>query len=149
MKPIDLPDLRQLPDGFDCGTVAAEIFWDHFGIKSRPVPATHIDGTSPDVLESLLWDSGMAVQAGTMEVADLKHHTGRGRPVACCVTEPDGVGHWVVVGGVTRGRVRYQCPLKGPASEPVEAFEKRWADRTRRSVRFERWGIAGWLPSPL
>ena len=141
-RPLELADLRQGDDDAACGKVALRVVWSHFGTRVRLVPCTPIDGTSPDVIESLLWHSGLPVQAGQMDADDLKYHTSRGRPVICCVTEAGGGGHWVVVGGVYRGRVHLQCPLAGPLAEPVADFVARWTDQTRRGTQFDHWGIA-------
>lgn len=140
---IDLPDLRQKAD-HDCGQTAARVVYQFFGLRGRAPQGTPIDGTDPRTLETAFRIAGLAVQSGTMDAADLKHHTGRGRPVACLVTEPDGTGHWVVVGGVRRGRVFFHCPVEGAKAEPVAAFAARWHDSDRVAVRYERWGIAAW-----
>lgn len=150
----DLPDIRQ-KKAFQCGRAALEVVWAHFGVSRPPlVPSTPLDGTSPDVVEALLWYSGLRVQSGNMDVADLRYHTGRGRPVLCVVTQPEGVGHWVAVGRMgrlRRGRrlaetVVYQCPFSGPAEEFADGFEARWHDFTRRGVAYPSWGIAAWKP---
>lgn len=157
---LTLPDLRQGPNDATCGRVCAHVVWDYFGVQWRPdlankieerkVPGNPIDGTHPDTLETVMWEAGLNVQAGCMDLHDLRHHTKKGRAVICPTTEDDGVGHYVVVAGFTRRKsggktvphVRYHDPLEGPMDEPAEAFEARWVDRTRRGVKYLRWGIA-------
>jgi hypothetical protein len=150
---LALPDLRQEPNDWWCAKVCAHIVWDFFGLPMdarRQVPGTPLDGCPPDALEIVLWESGLSVISGSMDVPDLKYHAQRGRPVILLTTEDDGVGHYVVSGGLVRRshkgkttpHLRYQCPLDGPRDEPVEDFEKRWVDRTRRAVKYLRWGIA-------
>jgi hypothetical protein len=141
MPPLTLRDARQTSE-WTCGRAVLETVWDFFGVRSRPVPSTPLDGTSPDTIEALLWQSGLSLQSGSMDIADLKYHTGRGRPVVCCVTEAGAVGHWVCVSGVQYRTVFYQCPDDGPSREPIASFEGRWTDQTRRGVSYVRWGIA-------
>jgi ABC-type bacteriocin/lantibiotic exporter with double-glycine peptidase domain len=138
---ITLDDRRQ-KNGWTCGRVAIEIVWDYLGLGNRSVPSTPLDGTSPDTLESVLWQSGVTVQSGSMDLADLQYHTRRGRPVICAVTEESGEGHWVVVAGVRHGKVYFQCPLDGPCKEAAQQFEMRWQDHTRRGVVYTQWGVA-------
>ena len=140
-----LPDLRQqTPHG--CGRCALEVVWDYFGVRARYAPPNPVDGMSPDTLENALWNSGVCVQAGSMDLDDLRYHTRRGRPVVCCVTHESGDGHWVVVAGVSRGAVRYQCPADGPARQRAAEFLARWRDQTRRGVLYSRRGIACGAP---
>jgi hypothetical protein len=141
---LDLADLRQRDD-WGCGRVAAAVVHAYLGSKGRHPHATPIDGTDPASMEASLWRSGVAVQAGAMDVDDLRYHTRRGRPVIALVTEASGEGHWIVVAGIERGRVWFQCPVQGPMVEPVASFEARWIDETgRRGVTWSRWGIACW-----
>ena len=142
MPPLQLVAKTQSQD-FSCGAVCLEVALDYLGVRTRTVPSTPIDGTAPDTLEAALWQSGVRVQSGSMDLADLKHHTGMGRPVICLVTEGD-VGHWVVVGGIHRGRVEFVDPLVGHRKEPVTEFARRWAsgDSTRRGVNYTNWAIA-------
>jgi hypothetical protein len=138
---LALPDIRQrTPHG--CGIAALETVWSCLGVRTRHVPDNPIDGMSPDTLENALWNSGLALQAGSMDLDDLKYHTRRGRPVVCCVQHPDGDGHWVVVAGVAYGFVKYQCPASGPQKVPAAVFATRWTDQTRRGALYSRWGIA-------
>ncbi len=137
---IALSDIRQrTPHG--CGIAALEIVWSCLSVRTRHVPDSPVDGMAPDTLENALWNSGLSVQAGSMDADDLRYHTKRGRPVVCCITH-EGDGHWVVVAGVVRGHVRFMCPTSGPSRLPVAEFVACWRDQTRRGAQYTRWGIA-------
>jgi ABC-type bacteriocin/lantibiotic exporter with double-glycine peptidase domain len=137
---LELPDVRQ-ENGHDCGEAAACCVARFFGtaLLTRSL-ASPEDGTHPSALETVFRRAGFAVQAGTMTLADLKHHVAQGRPVLCCVAQHGG--HWVVVRGVGRGKVYYQCPVDGPLSMRAAEFASQWADVTRAGHEFARWGIA-------
>ncbi len=157
-----LPDIRQQDwqaewqNRVSCGEGVLECIWTYFDVKIRPVPVTPIDGVGPDTLEACLWHSGLRVQAGSMTLDDLAYHTKSGRPVICLVTEPEEVGHWVVVQRVKvryvkrkngkTAKVRYlkfQCPSLGPVWESAVTFVRRWHDNThRRGLIYKHWGIA-------
>lgn len=163
-----LPDIRQ-PDWdrpaaevIACGQGVLECIWTHFDVAIRPVPVTPMDGVGPDTLEAALWHSGLRVQSGTMDLNDLAHHTKKGRPVICLITE-DTTGHWVVVqrvktrlvmrkGWAKAKKIRYvhlQCPTIGPYWEPARVFVRRWRDRThRRGTIYKHWGIAVFKDQP-
>lgn len=141
---LDLPDIRQQHD-WDCGRAAVLTVCDALGVARPNVPATALTGIDPLSVEQTLWAAGLSVQSGRMTAADLRHHTRLGRPVIALVTEASGVGHWVTVAGLARGRVRLQCPGHGPMCEPVARFVSRWQDTDRLGRRFVRWGIAAWL----
>jgi hypothetical protein len=139
--PIELPDIRQ-DTGSDCGKAVATCVWELRGVKKRPIPWTPLDGTAPDTLEAVLWQSGLSLQSGCMDIGDLKYHTSKGRPVICLLTEAGVTGHWVVVSGVRYRQVHFHCPIDGPSFEPIVDFERRWLDQTRRGEVYVRWGIA-------
>lgn len=141
---LTLPSLYQ-KSGHDCGQAAARVVYRYHGLrKADPPKGSELDGTHPAEMERAFRNAGLCVQSGEMAPADLRHHTRLGRPVVCLVTESDGEGHWVVVGGLVRGRVRFHCPTRGACAEPVAAFAARWHDSDRVAVRYERWGIAVW-----
>ncbi len=138
---ILLPDIRQR-SSWSCGRACLEIVWACLSVRTRHTPDNPIDGMSPDTLENALWNSGLRVQAGSMDLDTLRFHTRRGWPVVCCVTHDSGEGHWVVVSGVARGSVAYQCPTDGAMKKPAAEFLARWTDQTRRGMQYARWGIA-------
>ncbi len=140
---IDLPDYRQR-DGHSCGPVAVRV-----ALRALKCPASiaenlpchPIDGTDPRSVETILRTAGLCVQAGEMEWADLLHHTRLGRPVLCLVML-EGVGHWVVVGGVRSSVVMGQCPANGPFSMRRSEWERAWSDSDRYGVVYWQFGIA-------
>jgi len=139
-----LPDLRQTT-GYTCGLTCARIIYDFLGVRGKLPAATPHDGTDPMALESAFRVSGLSVQSGTMDLRDLWHHTRQGRPVVCLVTY-QGCGHYVVVGGVERNRVHYQCPEIGPSAEYASEFEKKWQDLSHRwGHDFKHHGVAVWV----
>lgn len=139
---LTLPDLRQR-DGFSCGPTSAAIVLQHLGRTSpRSFPScSPVDGTDPLALVPVFRRAGLAVQSGEMSIADLRHHTRQGRPVVCLVQMDGSYGHYVVVGGVWRRRVYYQCPTRGPWSESATVFASRWWDMGR-DVKYYHFGIA-------
>lgn len=143
---LDLPTILQRDD-WSCGQTAARVVFQHFGLRGRGPQGTPQDGTDPRSVEAAFRLAGLRVQSGEMEPDDLRHHTRAGRPVVCLVTEADGVGHYVVVGGVKGRTVYYHCPVAGAKSELLTKFAARWHDSDRVAVRYERWGIACWPPS--
>lgn len=142
---IDIPDIRQR-DEHDCGDAVLRAVCEYHAVRRPPRLAIPIDGTSPDALEAELWRSGLCVIAGVMDVDDLRYHTRRSRPVICCITTAGGVGHWVIVSGVLRGRVHYHCPIDGPQTMTIEQYQAVWSDTTRRGVIYPQWGIATYRP---
>jgi hypothetical protein len=136
---VDLPDLRQKGPA-DCGPTAWKVACQAVGAAGRRPLHTLVDGCGPREIENALWHAGVGVQAGVMDVDDLRYHTKRGRPVICLVRS-DGEGHWVVVGDVARGFVHHQCPVHGPRKMRTAAFVAAWWDEDR-GVTYTRWGIA-------
>ena len=133
------PDVRQ--DGeHNCGdaVVAAVFQFKNRGIA--PKLATEADGLHPATIESTIRRAGLCVQSGTMTVADLKHHTGLGRPVLCPIDVFGG--HWVTVLKVTPKRIHYHCPVGGSQSTSHESWTELWRDSTRSGHAFDTWGIA-------
>jgi len=140
---LTLPDLRQT-DSHSCGRVARDVAVSFFGRRAprRPPSSSPVDGTDPLALVAEFRLLGFHVQSGEMDLIDLKHHTAAGRPVVV-LTRLGDEGHYQVVAGVARGRVRYQCPANGPGSEPAAAFLARWWD-VGRDVRYHQFGLAVW-----
>lgn len=145
---LDLPDVRQRDD-YDCGEAAADTVFRFLCGRSLSHVALSdaVDGLHPSNLEAGLRRAGLAVQSGTMTVADLQHHTRAGRPVLCPIAHHGG--HWVVVRGVARGKVYYQCPTAGRLSLSLAQWVDAWRDSTRAAHDFDRWGIAAGAPDKL
>ena len=142
---LALPDIRQR-NNWSCGEAAVRTVFQFHGAAGKIPLASPIDGTDPRGLEAAFWRAGLSVQSGSMDLDDLRHHTRKGRPVVCLVTH-DGVGHYVVVGGVHRGLVYFQDPLRGAVKQQAEPFEVSWKDVDRFGVRYVRWSVSveGWI----
>lgn len=143
---MQLPDLRQ-KDGHSCGAIATRIAAQALGVRygndiAERLLTTDTDGTDPRNIESFLRSDGFGVTSGNMCVADLKFHVRQGRPVICLIT--DGCGHYVVVGEVSRGRVRFADPVNGLRSTKVEDFVESWWDVSYLGAAYHQWGLAVW-----
>jgi len=110
----------------------------------KPTTACQINGLHPSNFPAVFQRNGFYHCSGAMTVADLKHHTGLGRPVIALVNF-EGEGHWVVVRGVQRGRVHYQCPIDGIESLPVGGFASQWFDTDGHGIRWDNFGCTAWL----
>jgi predicted double-glycine peptidase len=142
MPLLDLPITHQRAD-HDCGAAVyacVTAYWEGRGrrIKSHP-----IHGTPPDHLEPAFRAAGYMVLSGELDTGALRVLTGYGWPV-CCLVQFDGVGHWVVVRGVQRGRVYLMDPAIGLRSVPLADWERDWHDADRRGTIYHRHGIAVW-----
>lgn len=135
---LRIPDCRQKTE-WTCSEAAIHSACSFLGV-SPPAPfANAIQGMDPATVEAVLRSVGLCVLSGTMQLSDLKHLTSTGRPVLCPVSLHGG--HWVVVAGVERLSVHYQCPESGPGRMPAKAFASIWADRGR-TREYVHWGIA-------
>lgn len=142
-----LPDIRQAHT-WDCGPTAARIVFRCLRRRMTPdtlsrLNASPIDGTDPRALEGALRAAGLGVQSGEMTWDDLRHHTAAGRPVVCLVNA-NGVGHYVVCGGIDCGRARIQDPAAGPVEIGRSAFLSSWRDVDRWGVHYRQFGIASY-----
>lgn len=144
MKPEPLPDCRQR-DSHDCGTACLRTLWQfHYGQQRKLIDlSTPADGLDPATMRAQLLKLGWNVLAGTMTVDDLRHFTAAGRPVVCLVTI-DGGGHYVVVGGVWRGKVWHHCPLNGWTGQHIDEWQQSWHDSNADGVRYVNWGLCSW-----
>lgn len=141
MPPIPLPDRRQ-QDAHSCGPTVYRIVCEALGVKAPGPKADPMDGLHPAYLSAQLQKvAKLPTVVGTLTVDDLKHFTRAGRPVVCLVRLGNS-GHYVVVAGVERGKVVYQCPATGPGRQPVDEFVARWHDTDGRGHAYERWGLA-------
>lgn len=138
---LKLPDVRQTDD-YDCGDAAVDtVFQWWYGYKpARQRLSNSHQGMSPDTLEATLRACGLSVVSGPMRVGDLKHYTASGRPVVCLI-QFDGVGHWVAVAGVVRGRVHFQDPVGGPRVLRAAEWEKLWHDTHGHGTVYRRWAV--------
>lgn len=146
---LHIPDVRQRSD-YGCGDAAVDAALGALGLaRKRGTRLSNPEqGMAPDTLAAVLRAAGCVVLAGPVVsgVAGLAHFAGAGCPVLCPVA--DHGGHWVVVRGVARGRVHYQCPLDGPGSRRVAEWLSAWHDSTSEGGhRFARWGVVAALPA--
>lgn len=135
---LNLPDIRQRR-GWTCGRAASECVLQYLGKQAdlRQLLTTPMDGTDPRNIEGLLRKAGCKVLSGEMTVDDLRYQTKHGRPVVAAVKN-----HYVVVGGVGRGKVRYHDPLFGPCKVSVADFVVWWNEADRLGVEYRQFGIA-------
>ena len=140
---LTIHDIRQRED-FDCGSAAVDSLCAFHGVRQRgPVKlANRIDGMAPDTVAAVLRALGFRVLSGPMVggISDLQHFTRAGLPVLCPITVAAG-GHWVIVRGVERARVYYQCPTNGPVSMSAAKWMDGWRDTSASGHEFDRWGI--------
>ena len=141
---IALPDIRQRTT-FDCGTACFVLVCRTLGVRIAYDDAltllhtNEIDGTDYRTLEASFRSQGLRVLSGEMDADDLRSLTGRGRPVVAALSN-----HWVVVAGVSRGRVAYHDPETGPVRLGVGEFTARWRELDRTGSALEGFGLAVW-----
>lgn len=137
---LDIPDVRQQEE-YGCGAACLDAVFQFFGVRSTAPKrlSNAVQGMAPDTIEAVLRSGRLDVLSGTMSVTDLQHLTRTGRPVLCCISQAGG--HWVVVRGVNRGKVYYQCPTYGPSVIPVLSWLAGWSDETVRGHVYRQWGI--------
>ena len=147
-KPLDLPDVRQRT-GHDCATAALRTVYQwHFGRDSRIRDlSSAVNGTDPATLEAnIRVGGGWNANGGEMILDDLAHYCATWRPVIALISPdyPDsGESHYVVVAGVYRGRVHYQCPEQGPGVMAAAKWLSLWHGRGKHAD-FRCWCVAAW-----
>lgn len=147
---LRLPDLRQADD-HSCADTARRVVREAHGYSTRGRVSTPTDGADPRQIEAAFRHEGWNVFSGEADVELLRQLTALGRPPICLIQwlpkegeEGSPVGHYVVVGKVTRTRVHFQCPTDGPSSLPIAEFSARWFDSGRCGCAFKQWAIAAW-----
>jgi predicted double-glycine peptidase len=144
MKP--LPDIRQRED-WGCGRCLFEVACKFWGVPLYPSIANlsnPVSGLSPDNLSAGFRSLGFKLIEGNWTIDLLKAVTKSGIPV-CCLSQLDGVGHWVYAYDVARGRVKFHCPQYGNTSQKIEAFEQNWIDFHWLNGVFDRWAVCPYL----
>jgi len=140
----EYPDTRQT-GSYDCGDALVDGVLRFHGVRSSAAVlrlATEDAGLHPSTLYAMLRRAGLRVQAGTMSIDDLRHHTRLHRPVLCPIDLFGG--HWVAVLGVTPKSVRYHCPTEGRKQTTHESWTRHWRDATIDGHAFDTWGIVAW-----
>lgn len=124
----------------DCGKACATCVLNYHGVPNpAKLVVEPIDGCDPRSLEIFFRKVGFRVLSGEMTLGNLKHFTDLGWPVVAVLK-----GHYVVVGGVGRGKVHFMDPAEGLTSDPVTAFLARWFDGDRLGAEYNQFGIAVW-----
>jgi ABC-type bacteriocin/lantibiotic exporter with double-glycine peptidase domain len=139
---IDVPERRQRAE-FDCGAAVYACITAYWEGRGRRLKADPLHGTPPDQLEPSFRGAGYNVLSGEMDVATLRALCGQGWPVACLI-QSEGVGHWVVVRGVARGKVHFMDPADGFRSLPESSWQSSWVDTDRRGTVYRGHGLAVW-----
>jgi len=146
---LEVPEVKQ-SRSYDCGAACAKAvlsYWEkRYPRLSEAGWPSPIDGTDPRVLETLLRKSKLQVVAGEFTVPLVRHCLKSLWPVICLV-RADGVGHYVVVTGVARGRVYCMDPEVGHTSKPLAEFVRRWqaSDVCRSGSPYWQWAIGAGL----
>jgi ABC-type bacteriocin/lantibiotic exporter with double-glycine peptidase domain len=145
MPIIEIPIVKQKSE-HDCGQAVFLAVCKYLRVKlNRPgtTPESDpINGLHPFELEPAFRRLGLAVVAGSMDLDDLRYHAKRSRPVVCLIQFGDS-GHWVVSGGVARGRVWIMEPFEGEwRGVPEAEFLAAWRDHDRHGTTFRNYGIA-------
>jgi len=124
--PSLLPDVRQTQD-FDCGIAALRCLFQYWERPLPHIPCTPHEGTHPATILAVLNNAGFRVLSGQADIPILKSLVKLGYPVITLIRQ-EGVGHYVVVSDIHRGKVYYQDPLNGPVSSKVTDFVEIWLD---------------------
>jgi predicted double-glycine peptidase len=80
---------------------------------------------------------GFPCTAGTMDLADIRHFTGRGVPVVALITPETKIGHYVTVRGADRGGVYFHDPTRGSRALTRRGFLDRW-----HAGKWRQWACA-------
>jgi ABC-type bacteriocin/lantibiotic exporter with double-glycine peptidase domain len=143
---LDLPDVRQQKE-WSCGRAILEALHIHYERNLNPTLSSlcnPIQGLAPETLDASLRAAGFLVHSGSFNVQQLKSHTRIGYPVACLV-QFEQTGHWVLVSGVERGKVHFNCPIRGKVSQPVSEWNKNWRDIHWLGCEYRNWGTCAVL----
>jgi uncharacterized protein YvpB len=136
---LDVPFVKQVREG--CGSAAVAMVMQYWvrltpGIDAVAAAAERIDralpppskGLSGDALRSYFEANGFSVFVFNGEIADLRDHLRKGRPVIVCLgPSRHGELHYVVVTGVDRSDTILNDPARGKLiREPMSSFLREW-----------------------
>lgn len=117
-------------DDYSCGTTASRILFGYAGLQfpeEFKSLANPVRGTSPETLEAILRSGFGGVAWGNgWTLKDLDLHLSLDRPVICLVSTETPNDHWVVVRGISGGRVHLQDPDRGRRSLGYAKWLKSW-----------------------
>lgn len=144
---MNLPNyLQESP--WACGPTCVKITCAALGKKYQAgyleerLLCTQDEGVEPRSISAFLRSEGYSVLDGNFRLEDLSHFVKSGAPVICLVDI--GGGHYVTVGDVSRGYVRFQDPSSGPQKLKIEAWEATWRVVSYCGSTLSSWGIAVW-----
>jgi len=141
---LTVPDNRQ-QDGHDCGEAVIICVLGFHRVTASVRLATREYGTDPIQIESWFRNQSFRVVSGEMTVDDLRHYCDSKRPVIALVHWPEANdSHYVVVRGVSRGRIYFHDVETGPANMRSGDFEKAWKASGRIGT-YRRWAICPWI----
>ena len=135
----DVPFVHQIREG--CGSAAVAMvmqYWVHRtpGLDAAASAAERIDrvlrpksgGLSGDALRRYFEANGFSAYVFNGEIADLRAHTSKGRPVIACLRPAaHGELHFVVVAGVDADRVIINDPARGKnIAQALPEFLREW-----------------------
>lgn len=137
---IDVPFVRQVRAG--CGPAAIAMVMQYWvkqipALDAAAAGAEHIDkalpagsnGTFGKDLKEYLEAHGFSAYVFDGEMADLRNHLAKGRPVVVCLglKGPDAPLHYVVVVGIANGEVLLNDPARGKLfREKTPDFLRAW-----------------------
>lgn len=145
---IDVPFVRQVRAG--CGPAAVAMVMQYWvretpGLEAAAAGAEHIDkalpaganGTFGKDLKEYLEAHGFSAYVFDGEMADLRNHLAKGRPVIVCLglKGPDAPPHYVVVVGIGEGEVLLNDPARG------KLVREKTADFLRAWKATENWAL--------
>lgn len=137
--PIDIPDIRQRGEA-DCGRACVNAYCDFLGV-SRPVVSVDLWlGVAPIAVVAALRAAKLNVIHGVLTLEMLKAFLKMGHPVITLI-QSEGVGHYVIVTGVTARNVHYHDPASGPAKCPIDRWPDIWTDTDFLGSPYNRFGI--------
>lgn len=141
---LEIPRVKQRHD-HECGVAVLRAVCQWWGTSVPRIEADPLHGLPPDLLEPTFRRAGLSAMSGEASIPALHRLTGIGWPV-CCLVQSGGVGHWVVVRGVRRGRVYAMDPADGEyRSWPGADWLAIWQDSDRRNTPYRGYGLAVWL----
>ena len=135
----DVPFVHQIREG--CGSAAVAMVMQYWvrqtpGLDAAASAAERIDralrpksgGLSGEALRRYFEANGFSAYVFDGEIADLRDHTSKGRPVIVCLgPAARGELHFVVVAGVDADRVIINDPARGKnIGQPLAEFLREW-----------------------
>lgn len=143
---LDIPDYRQDTE-WGCGETAARcVLAYHRIVTPYPRVSSPVDGIDPVALERVFRKLHLRVSAGNYRVDDLQEFCNSRRPPIALVRWPGSSdSHWIVVRGVSRGRVWFHDVESGPGKCRLQEWQSAWsADDGRLPFVYRAWAVVAW-----